>query len=264
MNKPKLAYQSSGSREPIVLVHGLGSAATVWKPIIPKLENKFKVITLDLPGHGSADWVDHHSLEPAVLAKLVFELLDENGHKEFHLMGNSLGGWVALEMAAMYPERVKSLIGLAPAGLWHNPARTRERYAMSKVMADVLKGVAPKLLKFGVVRKIGFKPFSPNWSTLELEICVDAVSALANCHGYYRTWDAMLNHKFDKTIPSTVPTTIIFGDSDWTLPVENSQEKSLAPSHCKWLVLSNCGHAPMWDRPDEVISEIFEAAGLAK
>jgi len=46
MNKPKLAYQSPGSGEPIVLIHGLGSAATAWKPIIPKLENRFKVFRL--------------------------------------------------------------------------------------------------------------------------------------------------------------------------------------------------------------------------
>jgi len=263
MNKPKLAYQSPGSGEPIVLIHGLGSAATAWKPIIPKLENRFKVFTIDLPGHGSADWVDHRSLEPEVLAKLVFELMQSIGLSKFHLVGNSLGGWVALEMAASKPESIKSLVGLAPAGLWHHPAVTRPRYAFSKVMADTFKNVAPSLLKVGVVRKIGFKPFSPKWRDLDLEICIDAVVALGNCHGYYHTWDAMLHHKFDKQIPETVPTTIIFGDSDWTLPIENSQEKSLAPLHSKWLVLPNCGHAPMWDCPDEVVSEIFRIAGLA-
>ncbi|CAN2238080.1 MhpC Predicted hydrolases or acyltransferases (alpha/beta hydrolase superfamily) [actinobacterium SCGC AAA044-D11] len=263
MNKPKLAYQSYGSLEPIVLIHGLGSAATAWKPIIPKLETKFKVITLDLPGHGNADWVDHRALEPEVLAKLVFDLMDENGIDNFHLAGNSLGGWVALEMAALNPERIKSLVGLAPAGLWQNPATTRARYAFSKVMADSLKGVAPKLLKVGVARKIGFEAFTPNWSTLDLETCIDAVTALGNCHGYYHTWDAMLHRRFDKAIPKTVPTTIIFGDSDWTLPVENSQERSLAPAHCRWVVLPVCGHAPMWDRPDEVVSEIFATAGVA-
>ena len=263
MNKPKLFYQSPGSGEPIVLIHGLGSAATAWKPIIPKLESKFKVITLDLPGHGSADWVDHRSLEPEVLAKLVFELLEANGVKDFHLVGNSLGGWVALEMAAMKPERIKSLIGLAPAGLWHNPAKTRSRYALSKVMADSFKGVAPQMLKIGVIRKIGFESFSPRWRDLDMEICIDAVIAMANCHGYYHTWDAMLHHRFDKPIPSSVPITIIFGDSDWTLPIENSQEKSLVPIHSKWLVFSDCGHAPMWDRPDDVVSEIFKSSGIS-
>jgi pimeloyl-ACP methyl ester carboxylesterase len=263
MNKPKLAYQSPSSSEAIVLIHGLGSAATAWKPIVPKLECKFKVITLDLPGHGNADRVDHKSLEPEVLAKLVFDLMDENGVEKFNLVGNSLGGWVALEMAAMKPDRVKSLVGLAPAGLWHNPATTRARYALSKVAADSFKNIAPQLLKSGLMRKIGFGPFTPNWANLDLEICVDAVQALGNCHGYYHTWDAMLHHRFDKTIPTSVPTTIIFGDSDWTLPIENSQERSLAPAHCKWIVLPVCGHAPMWDRPDEVVSEIFAAAGIS-
>ena len=263
MNKPKIAYQSPGSSEPVVLIHGLGSAATAWKPIVAQLESRLKVITLDLPGHGNADWIDHHSLEPEVLAKLVLKLLDENGITNFNLVGNSLGGWIALEMAAFSPDRVKSVIGLAPAGLWQHPARTRSRYAFSKVMADTFKSVAPQMLKIGLARKIAFEPFSPRWADLELDICLDAVTALGNCHGYYRTWDAMLHHRFDKSISQKIPTTIIFGDSDWTLPVENSQDRSLAPEHCKWLVLPVCGHAPMWDCPKEVVNEIFAASGVS-
>jgi pimeloyl-ACP methyl ester carboxylesterase len=54
--------------------------------------------------------------------------------------------------------------------------------------------------------------------------------------------------------------TIIFGDSDKTLPLNTSQERSLAPSHARWVVLSESGHAPMWDHPDEVIQEILITA----
>ena len=73
-----------------------------------------------------------------------------------------------------------------------------------------------------------------------------------------RLWDAFLGNRFDKEISPNIPVTIIFGDSDNTLPANNSQEKSLAPKHSKWVVLSQSGHAPMWDQVDAVVAETIE------
>jgi pimeloyl-ACP methyl ester carboxylesterase len=78
--------------------------------------------------------------------------------------------------------------------------------------------------------------------------------------GYFPAWDAMLGLRFDKDIASDIPVTVIFGDSDNTLPAAHSQERSLAPTHSRWVVLPQSGHAPMWDRPTEVIAEIRHTA----
>jgi pimeloyl-ACP methyl ester carboxylesterase len=73
--------------------------------------------------------------------------------------------------------------------------------------------------------------------------------------GYYLLWDAFLGNRFDKQISEKIPVTIIFGDTDFTLPAENSQEKSLAPKHSRWVTLPQSGHAPMWDQVDAVARE---------
>ena len=72
--------------------------------------------------------------------------------------------------------------------------------------------------------------------------------------------DGVLTKRFESRVPPTVPVTILFGDSDNTLPYPGSQEKSLAPSHGTWVVLDSCGHAPMWDYPSLVVDSIQKTA----
>jgi len=73
----------------------------------------------------------------------------------------------------------------------------------------------------------------------------------------------MLMKRFDSFIPEDVPVTIIFGDTDRTLPATTCQERSVAPSHAKWIIFPNTGHAPMWDSPLDVIDEIKKTVALA-
>jgi pimeloyl-ACP methyl ester carboxylesterase len=84
---------------------------------------------------------------------------------------------------------------------------------------------------------------------------------MAKSLGYFPTWDALLGKRFDKKINNDIPVTIIFGDTDHTLPAKTCQERSLAPDHAKWVILSNTGHAPMWDSTDQVYAEVMSTVG---
>ncbi len=114
----KLAMETHGSGQAIVLIHGMGSAATAWKPIIPELAKQFEVITMDLPGHGRSPYSPIQKMDPTSLADLVLRNLKEIGIDQFHLVGNSLGGWISFEIAVLKPTAVKTITALAPAGLW--------------------------------------------------------------------------------------------------------------------------------------------------
>ena len=108
-------------RPALVLVHGLGSAGTIWKSLIPKLTDHFSVIAVDLPGHGIAELHEDESVDPKSLARAIVETVSQTHDiSQMHVAGNSLGGWIALEMAAVAPDKVKSVTALAPAGLWHH------------------------------------------------------------------------------------------------------------------------------------------------
>jgi pimeloyl-ACP methyl ester carboxylesterase len=203
-------------------------------------------------------------MDPTSLAQLVVKNLKNIGIESFHLVGNSLGGWVSFEIAALYPTAVKSITALAPAGLWLTPFTSRYPGELAlRVMASGVEKLAPSLLNYTWAKKIGFETVSPRWKELSYEICLDATSAMAQSTGYFPAWDALLGKRFDKQIDPQIPITIVFGDSDHTLPAKTCQERSLAPAHSKWIILPQTGHAPMWDSPNEVVSEILQTAGVS-
>lgn len=262
MKLTKLLTEVDPTNPPLVLVHGLGSASTSFKPILTELSKKFRVISVDLPGHGQSPCSKSQAMDPASLGAAIFEnLKSEYGIGQFHVVGNSLGGWIALEMAASKPEQILSVTGLAPAGLWLVPASGRlPSEARSYYLAKSLKPLIKVGLKSKRMRKIGFARVSPRWQELSYETCFDASVAMANCPGYFPAWDGMIGRRFEAEVPESVKVTILFGDSDNTLPADVSQERSLAPSHCTWVTIENCGHAPMWDHPDLIVKVIQETA----
>lgn len=260
-----LAIEVFGTGKPLVLVHGMGSAATAWQPVIADLVKGFKVVTVDLPGHGQTPYSQAQPMDPSSLSKLIVENLQRLGIDKFHIVGNSLGGWVSLEMAANNPEQVQSVTALAPAGLWLKPFTTRYPGEVAlRLMASGVEKIAPSALNFTWAKKIGFETVSPRWQELSYDLCLDATNAMAKSTGYFPAWDALLGKRFDKQIQSKIPVTIIFGDSDHTLPSKTCQERSLAPAHAKWLIFPRTGHVPMWDSPNQVIFEIFLTTGVNK
>src|ERR1051326_2073791 len=101
---PPLAVTRSGTGAPLVLLHGLGSSRRAWDPVLPALTTRFDVIAVDLPGFGDSAPLNERAIgersevSPAALAQSVADLLDDLGISLPHLAGNSLGGWVALEL----------------------------------------------------------------------------------------------------------------------------------------------------------------------
>lgn len=248
----------------IVLIHGMGSAATAWKPLTPMLQEQFNVVTIDLPGHGLSPMPNGQGMDPQSLAALIVrEVKAQLSINQFHVLGNSLGGWIALELAAAHKDVAQSVTALAPAGFWL--ASFIQRYPGTSALRFLAKNstqLAPAFLKFEWSRKLGFSDVSPLWQNFSYELCLDATIAMARSSGYFPAWDGMLKKRFDSTIDSTIPVAIIFGDSDNTLPKSTCQERTMAPAHSKWITLSQCGHAPMWDHPEEVTNEIFNLTGI--
>lgn len=104
-----LKITSSGKGTPLVLIHGWGLNSGVWQPLIPALSEKFQVITIDLPGFGiNHDFIlEDYSIEN--IAKLVEQSLDEPAV----ILGWSLGGLVASQLALAFPHKVKAIISVA-------------------------------------------------------------------------------------------------------------------------------------------------------
>jgi pimeloyl-ACP methyl ester carboxylesterase len=247
----------------ILLIHGMGSAATAWKPLTPHLLERFNVITVDLPGHGGSAYTTDQPMDPNTLAQQVANEVEKQfGITEFDLVGNSWGGWIALEMAALAPNKIKSVTALAPAGFWLASYIQRAPGTASiRALAKSSYALSTTFLKYEWARKIGFEDVSPQWRKFSYQLCLDATLAMAKSAGYFPAWDGMLSKRFDSKIDSSVPVKIIFGDSDRTLPATTCQETEMAPKHSEWITIAECGHAPMWDNVETVKELIFEIAG---
>lgn len=250
-----LNYTRSGSGEPIVLIHGLGSASTIFKPLVRFLEQRFDVINVDLPGHGRTPFFPGAAMSPIALGDYVFETLDSLGISRAHILGNSLGGWIALEMANKSPERVNSVIALAPAGMRETPlSHTDLLLSFNRILARSLKPLIPLLVPLKFMRYIGFSRNSPLWQDWSLEVCRDAAEAMSGAKGY----GAALKDSLGKvancslTIPATTPIVVVFGDTDNILPAKTAQSRAFMPAHAQWLTWENCGHAIQLDYPQRV------------
>jgi pimeloyl-ACP methyl ester carboxylesterase len=257
---------SNGTDKPaLVLVHGLGSAGTIWNSLIPQLVEKFTIYAIDLPGHGEAPLTPGEQLDPNSLGRLIVDyMVAEMDVQTMHVAGNSLGGWIALEMAAVAPDHVLSVTALAPAGLWHEaPPRKLPPSWDARILAKISQHFMRIAYRIPMLKAIGYKKITHLWRELSYESCRDSVIAMARSKGYMPVWHGANGRRFESVVPEKVQLSVIFGDYDLTLPEEIAQEKSVAPKHSRWIVVDNCAHVIMWNYPQLTVELISKTAQIA-
>ena len=106
--KTKIHYTDTGKGRVLVLLHGFLGSHEVWSEFVKKLSKKFRVIAIDLPGHGETPSIGYyHSME--LLAQSVKAVLDKAGVRRYIITGHSMGGYVALTFAELFPENVSGI-----------------------------------------------------------------------------------------------------------------------------------------------------------
>jgi len=249
----------------LVLVHGLGSAGTIWKSLIPQLSEDFTVYPIDLPGHGVAPLDESEEYDPRSLARaIVKEMNTTHGVTEMHVAGNSLGGWIALEMGSVAPDQIKSITALAPAGLWHESPKNKFPPSIdARILAKISRHFMTLAYRLSPLKALGYKKITHLWRELSFETCRDSVLAMAHAKGYAPLWHGSRGKKFNSHIPAHIKTSIIFGDYDLMLPEEVAQEKKVAPAHANWVYVENCAHVIMWNYPDLTVDFIKRTAAVS-
>jgi pimeloyl-ACP methyl ester carboxylesterase len=258
-------YTKDPNNPALVLVHGLGSAGSIWKSLVPQLIESFTVYAIDLPGHGDAPLNENEAMDPYSLAQAVVDyMVSEMKVEKMHVAGNSLGGWISLEMAAVAPDNVLSVTALAPAGLWHElPPRKFPPSLDARILAKISQYFMKTAYRLPMLKAIGYKKITHLWRELSFESCRDSVIAMARSKGYFPMWHGANGRRFKSVVPEKVRLSVVFGDSDLTLPEEIAQEKSVAPSHSRWIVVDNCAHVIMWNYPTLTVELIKKTALIA-
>lgn len=114
----KIAYADEGSKDmtAILFIHGLGSYAPSWRQTVQTISKNFRCIVVDLPGYGKSS-KGKYKADMTFHAQHLFELMKKLEIANFHIAGHSMGGQIAMHMAVKQPDKVKSLILMAPAGI---------------------------------------------------------------------------------------------------------------------------------------------------
>jgi pimeloyl-ACP methyl ester carboxylesterase len=136
----RLSTLEAGAGPPVVAIHGLGATKASFLPTVAALAGDFRVIAVDLPGFGDSGKPLGAAYDARFFAETVVELLDELGIGRAHLIGNSLGGRVALEVGLRAPERVDRLVLLAPSMAWR---RTRPWAPLLRLVRPELGAMQP-------------------------------------------------------------------------------------------------------------------------
>lgn len=260
---PSLAVTRSGTGAPLVLLHGLGSSRRAWDPVLPALAARFDVIAVDLPGFGdSAPLYGQAEVPPARLAESVAVLLDDLGVTAPHLAGNSLGGWVALELAARRP--VASLTLLSPAGLWPRNTPRYERVSLraSRWLARHATAPLSCLVRYRLGRVLVLGQTHGRPARLTAEYARAAVETLGRCPGFEAALAGTARRRYLATTAIAAPVTVAFGSRDRLLR-RGSRRLGQLPPHTQAEALPGGGHVPMADDPAAVATLVTRTATRA-
>ena len=255
-----LDHHRGGTGEPLVLIHGIGHTWRGWKPMLPLLEPRFDVLAVDLPGFGhSPPLPPGTDSTPETLADAVEAAMDDAGFGRANIAGNSLGGWIALELARR--GRATTVVALSPAGLWHARERTWARGVLRTMrwMARHLPAPEPVVRSpLGKVLIAG--PVMARPWRIDSDDVAEVLRLFANAPGFDATLEHMLARQVRGLDRIDCPVLVLWGSRDTLLiPRQGRRFERLIPN-CELRFLKGLGHTPMSDGPDLLAEAIAEFA----
>ncbi|MEA2377249.1 MAG: hypothetical protein QOD13_1156 [Thermoleophilaceae bacterium] len=253
MKPGTLHYVRRGSGEPLVLIHPLGAELVVWEPVMERLARERDVIAVDLPGFGRSPGLPNgDEPTPEALAAAVASQLDDMGVARAHVAGNSLGGWVALELAKA--GRALSVAGLCTAGLWSDPLGPRPGRDVRELGRKLLP-VLPTMLRTAKGRKVVLGGSVAHPERVPPEAAERLVRSYLTSSGYESADEAMRTAVFSGFEQIRVPVTLAWGDLDRIV----RRPRQTLPEW-RTIMLHGCGHIPTWDAPDQVARTLLLAS----
>lgn len=248
-----IAYLEGGKGDTALLLHGFGTDKDNWVRFSRYLTKSYHVIAPDLPGFGESSVTISESYDIESQVKRIHEFVLKVGLKKFHLAGNSMGGLIAGIYAADYPDEILSLSLIDPGGVMDREP--------SSIALEVEKGNNPLvpaqpsdfdiLLKFVFVKP----PFVPGTVKLYL-----GEQAAARKDFNQRVFiEAKPEDQLERRMKDIhVNTLIIWGDTDRVFPVSGAPVLNKGIAASKLITMKNCGHVPMYERPEETAGYYLE------
>jgi len=239
-----VSYLRGGSGAPLLFLHGAGGVAR-WTPWMETLAASYDVIVPDHPGWGRSstpDWFDNvHDL-----AYFYLDFIDALGLERVHLAGQSIGGWIAAEMAVRTTARIATLTLIAAAGLRVSGAETFDIFLASPEANVRASFYDPSFAEARLAE--------PPSGADDVEIFLRNRFAAARVAWQPRLYDPHLAkwlHRID------VPTLVVWGANDAILPVAMQAEYVRLIPGATAFTIDRCGHIPLVEAPAAVIERLI-------
>jgi pimeloyl-ACP methyl ester carboxylesterase len=249
-----------GSGEPIVLLHGVLGTPQMWSEVLPLLASQYRAIALAALGHHGGRRCE---LRPARIEHIVDDVersLDLLGLESAHLVGNSMGGWVALELSRR--GRARSVCAFSPAGMWratgetasHSSGRAKLRAIVRLTRAT--RSMLPLTARSGFIRKLALRDNAVHGDRTTPAAMIALADAVLNCEV---AEDLLATNEIFAPLEVTCPTQIVWAAVDRIFPIRSfaptARERVIGASHS---VLEDVGHVPMLDNPEIVATTILQ------
>ena len=251
----RIHYHEAGSGPALVLLHGSGPGVSGWSNFrgnFPVFAEHFRTVIMDMPGFGKSERPPLDRAYPRVAADHLARLMDGLGLEKAHLLGNSMGGYVALEFALAYPERVDRLVGMGPGGLAANvmgpdPSEGARR------LSDFMRAPSKEAMEAWVDTMVANKQVVDDALIDERLANAMAPGALESAMAIFMS---LAQHPEPVPLYARVkdikaPTLITWGRDDRMLPVEGALFGYRQMPNAELHLFSRCGHWAQVERKDD-------------
>ena len=271
----EVGYRLEGHGPLVVLVHGMAGSGATWDRVIPALAQRFTVLAPDLPGHGaSAKPVDgDYSL--GAFASIVRDLMVTLGHERGTIVGQSLGGGVAMQFAYQFPSRCERLVLVGSGGLGREVSPLLRALAFPGVefvypviFASVLRDIGRSVL--GGLRKVGLHPSAyvdQIWQSYESLTDPDTRTAFARTLRSVVDGSGQRVSAHDRLpLAGDIPTLVVWGADDAIIPSRHAADAQLTLPNCRVEIFERVGHFPHCEDPErfvQVLTDFVESTDAA-
>jgi pimeloyl-ACP methyl ester carboxylesterase len=259
----QLSWDRAGKGEPLLLLHGIGSTHDDFSALRPRLDAEYRVLAPDLPGHGRSPALPVRPTIAAITAAVLADL-DELGVGQVHVLGNSIGARIALELAVR--GRARSAVAIAPSGLNTPPERLHQGLLMSanRLALRGLRPVIPLAARTVLGRSLllaGLR--STPWLAGEDEARA-LRNGFADADGFWdMLWCGILTDVPTGLDRIDCPVVLAQGTRDLVAVAQTPRYLAAIPT-ARFVPLFGAGHAPQSDTPEPILRLVAQATTAAR
>lgn len=263
----KLHYRDEGLEggDVLVLAHGFSASLHTWEPWVARLAQDYRIVSLDLPGHGLSRNPSGEKMNPGYFGEAIAEMTVQLGIDKFVLVGNSMGGATAWQFALEYPARLEGLVLVAASG-WASE-NDSDRPIIFRLLNNSVARFLLKDLDVSSFVQSGLEGsfFDPAFVTDDM---VERYVSLSRAPGHREGILEMTAQNDDRVVATqalvsqiSIPTLILHGRNDNVVSVEGADKFAAAIGGSEVILYDKIGHLPQEEIADQTAADLQDFLG---